>query len=408
MKYIFKLLLIFVICFYSNNIFSQKSIWRTDSSGWVLKKKNSENSFGKFFAVGLWGLPDNKQDNIYLESKQFYDLTKPFDMIYLRSSDTKKYMSNKIIISGTSEFPWFINRYLKNSISKKYINRSNSLDMNFLENNSQSELLKKEINNAIDLVVNLHYKNGIHEYIWAPMDEVSSWPPSIPELLYTQIKLKDKNALVYVDLLGNGKKKSFKNKTGSNINSEHISNKFEEEWYLNIKEIAGEYSHSGDVFGLNSYTDFFLKPKLAGISVDAIKAGIGKNVPVWLWFDASYYAKPSSISSNDEYIQNVRCQIYTSIIHGATGVMFWTYSNTNIEKFNSFTPIVDELRSNIPIIKSETIQQKMIGDLHYILKKYKGKVYVIISNTNRDRSIYITKPIIKTLSPLEVYIGTIN
>lgn len=407
MKCRINLFIIIFISFYSNNIFSQKSIWKTDNFGWVLRKKTSESSFSRYFAVGLWGLPDYKQDNSRFERSQFYNYTKSFDMIYLRGSDTKNYMTNKIIISGSSEFPWYINRYIKNLNSKLPANQKNNLDMNFLENHSQSVLLKKEINKAIDLVVNLHSKNGINDYIWAPIDEVSSWPPSIPELLYIQIKLKDKNTLVYVDLLGNGKKKSFKNKTEADINPDYSSSKFEENWYHNVKEIAGEYSNGGDVFGLNSYTDFFYKPKLAGISVDAIKAGIGKNTPVWLWFDASYYAKPRNIS-NGEYLKNVKCQIYTSIIHGATGVMFWTYSNKNIETFNSFIPIVEDIYSNIPVIKSKTIQQNAYGDLHYLIKEFKGKEYVIISNTNKDRPISITKPITKTLAPLEVYIGKIN
>lgn len=51
----------------------------------------------------------------------------------------------------------------------------------------------------------------------------------------------------------------------------------------------------------------FSNPILAGITVDAIKTGVG-NMPIWLYFDSNGYSKPNSMPP--EYYANiVKCQI---------------------------------------------------------------------------------------------------
>lgn len=402
--------ILIIMLFLCVSVFSQHSIWTVDE-GWV-KRKISNSESDKFFAIALWGIPEykytpnNREDSpeTYRNNKYiFKKYTDMFNMVYFHSGYSKNYMSDKIIVSGSSEFPWYFERYM-NNFNNTMDSNTTWINMHILEKHTHSKFLTKEINNAIDLVISSHKKNGLNEYIWAPIDEVSSWPPVLIESIYDQIKQKDNNKLIYIDLTGNGKVRSFKNKHKEPIQANYSDSSFDDNWFQNIKQIAYEYRKGGDVFGINSYSDFYNKPRLAGNTVDAIKAGVGENTPVWLWFDSSSYAKPKDVKQKD-YLNNIRCQIFTSIIHGASGVMFWTDTKKKPEVFNSLLPIVKEVQNIIPLIKSKTIEKKSSGDLHYIVKEFNNKKMAIIVNTDKDNPIYITYPITKYLLPLEVYVG---
>lgn len=408
----YTILVLTIFCNFS--VFSQ-SIWSIEN-GWVVRDDfNSENK-DLFFAVGLWGIPEYKYiHHDDKESYKFYDSNKcifnkysdKFNLIYSHSGYTYNYMNQKVIVPGSSEFPWFIRRYMDSVYNNP--NKSTdykNLNMPLLEKHVNRRLLTKDIDSTIDLVVNSLDKTGVNDYIWTSIDEVASWPPNLIESIYKRIKSRNSNTLVYIDLAGNGKGRSYKNRKKGPIVSNHYDLSFDEEWYKNIKQIAFEYRNGGDVFGINSFSDFYTKPKLAGITVDAIKEGAGDDVPVWLWFDSASYAKPNNVRL-DKYFENVKCQIFTSIIHGATGIMFWTDHSKSPKAFDSIKPIIEEVDELLPIIKSKTIDKSSKGDLHYMIKNYNNKRIAIISNTDIEESILITYPTTIILGPLEVFVGEI-
>ena len=167
------------------------------------------------------------------------------------------------------------------------------------------------------------------------------------------------------------------------------------------------YKNSGNLFSLNAYNDFYKYPILSGITVDAIKAGVGDK-PVWLYFDGNGYSKPASMSAN-EYVKIVKCQIYTSIIHGATGVLFWSDTSKAPYVFDALTPMLKELNENVDIFYMNTAETSIVNDLHIMIKENKGEKYIIASNTSKTKSVTINIPNVnkKSLAPLEVYVSGI-
>jgi hypothetical protein len=180
-------------------------------------------------------------------------------------------------------------------------------------------------------------------------------------------------------------------------------------WYENIRLSAAGYRSSGDVFGINAFRDFYRYPILAGITVDAIKAGISEKTAVWLYFDGNGYAKAPSAAPED-YVKNVKCQIYTSIIHGATGILFWNDRSKTPAVFDALRPVIEELKDNVRLISLRTVERKVEDDLHFVIKQAgNGKRYVIATNTSKSHEAALTIPKVRSmvLRPLEVYISPI-
>ena len=100
---------------------------------------------------------------------------------------------------------------------------------------------------------------------------------------------------------------------------EYDFNELSRLWVENLRILANAYKENGDVFGINAFRDFYAHPVLAGITVDAMREGLGEGAPIWLYFDGNGYAKPGNVSPS-AYLKNVKCQIYTAIVHGATGI----------------------------------------------------------------------------------------
>ena len=150
------------------------------------------------------------------------------------------------------------------------------------------------------------------------------------------------------------------------------------------------------------FRSFFRYPILSGITVDAIKAGVG-DMPVWIYFDGNGYSKPASMSAED-YVNEVKCQIYTSIVHGATGVMFWSDTTKEPYVFDALTPMLIELNENVHIFKMNTTESTIINDLHVMIKGDKGKKYIIATNTNKTGPVSLNIPGVnkKTLNALEI------
>ena len=99
--------------------------------------------------------------------------------------------------------------------------------------------------------------------------------------------------------------------------------------------------------------------------------------------------------------------MYTSIIHGATGILFWNDRSNTPEVFNALEPVVKELHKNLDIVYLNTSYWKSKNDLHYMIKvKDKKHSYIIATNTSMTETIDINIPNVskKLLKHLEVYI----
>lgn len=411
----------------------------------------------------MWGIPGYSFNKLSVkEEKKKYpqnvsrykNVIRKFNLFYIQSGYDKGYMNDVTKMVGSAEFSWiFENEYLGKGKNPSYrMMRSIESDIN---NKKFSNTIKKSIEVALDGI-----DESSSDYIWAPFDEVASglqywcWPSKMTDIVYSEIKKKNPNKLVYIDLLGSDgglgnsflfedyyKKKYgrlpieppfkkiykknitdntllnfhfnyegnsvFEYKNGKRTNIFIKESMLSEYWYQNVKKTAFGYRNSGDIFGVNSYSIMYENPEIAGITIDTIKDGIGKDTPVWIFFDSNGYAKPGNISDQN-YVKNLKCQIYTSIVHEASGVLFWSDLNKNPIVFNLLLDVVDELIINEKIIKFKTLEQKVIDDIHYLIKiNPNGDKYLIAVNTNTSKNVLFMNNYTKKslFQPLEVYVS---
>lgn len=457
-----------IFYFQSSCLLAQQSSWSTDKDGWILRKKPGSNKYEKFFAVCLWNIPGYSRtkstdpDSVKNNTKLFLEKTKYYNMKFGGSDQPKDFKNKLIPFISQPNFPAAFKRYLDRVPS---IN-SDQVASPYL----RSQYIRKDINNpklkdALDSMINLLcQKNSGNDYGWAPIDEIIqagasgkwNWPACVGDIIYERIRNKQKDALVFTDLMGVGRGNSYLFeqlylKTHSSLpdnppvellskearecvknpllgfrmaydgspvytfkNGEYRYKEYDFEtlkrlWFENVKICSEGFKNSGNVFGINAFRDFFAYPVLSGITVDAIKAGISPEIPVWLYFDGNGYAKESNVSTED-YVKNVKCQMYTSIIHGATGVLFWNDKSKTPDVFDAIAPVLKEMNDNVKIFYLKTIETKIDNDLHYMIKrKNNNHKFIIATNTSLTETlpISIKGNSKKSLKPLEVYVAPI-
>ncbi|MDD2476288.1 MAG: hypothetical protein PHI32_10285 [Dysgonamonadaceae bacterium] len=431
--------------------------------GWFLKKTNGETE--KFFPIGAWNIPgyvaeDANSTDVY--NKQSRNINISFHHIGQQRKDIM-YMSIRpsyilmgflskmpVITSKGKEKGYYEGQYLKNIENDKEL-------LTVLDDELHKHVLK--------------YENVERAYL--PIDEVSMglaqnhWytPPVVGEVIYKKLQTIDPNTIVFADLAGHGKGSSFffekrylkehssmpetppyemtnesaqeyakdalakgegfpllafnegfngvpayEFKDNSYSYTSYTPEELKSYHYENIKAYAEAYKGNGNAFGINAFMDFRDNPVLAGTTVDAIRAGLGDpKVPIWLFFDGNGYAKPGNISAED-YVNQVKCQMYTSIIHGATGVFFWNDSRKTAEVWDALQPTLEEMKSNLDIFKLKTLEKRDDGDMHLMIKQdEKGKKYIMASNTSKTNNVPLEVENVEknNLAPLEVYVSPI-
>lgn len=439
-----KLLLVLLITnlFLANSVFSDGCKWKVKDR-WVLKQTGKDTSYNKFFAIGIWGVPAYDINKANSENTRYFQrVTKNFNLIYSRAQDVNDLMADKVKMIGTSEFPWTFGRYLnKKTEGIDYYLQKNNIYSGMQK--IRSDIQSSELNGLLKMQTQsiLNYSH-IDSHIWAPIDEPASgygwcWYPNVLVELYKTIKSQDPNSLVYIDLVGNGRANHFLTEqiylsgvNNLNLNEERERKKYEEKvvryvteevrkvsgsrtlvnekiWFDNIKRTVAGYKDCGDIFGINSYRDFFDNPLLTGVTVDAMFSSLGNDKAVWLFFDSNGYAKFPN-TSIEYYLKNVKLQIYISIIHGATGVLFWNDTTiNNNDNFRVALPLIKELRRYNNIIMLETNKKECSGEIIYIEKiDVYGKKHIIAANTSKTKKCFISHPLIrrKFLLPMEVFI----
>lgn len=431
--------------------------WKVEN-GWV---QCGKSSFTNIFVVGFYGIPgyslnkmtEAKERTVFPNNRKSYDkVAEVANLLYSQSGYWKNYFGKKTKMIGTSEFPYLLKKKYEHT---KYGDLSSYYLMNDLVKKNNEGSLSIFIDQIVQRV---SFENGNYEnVIWSPFDEVASgykgwaWPTEVTETVYKRIKKANPNQLVFLNLLGGGIGNSFlfqekykkenrklpfnppfeknaKIRGGKNLKELHVNHQgnpifetvngkkqlrkisnigFEKEWTENIESTARGYRNSADIFGFNSYKSFYENPRLAGVTVDAIKGGAGKETPVWLFFDVSGHARPKNTSQAD-YSKSIRAQIYISIIHGASGVLFWSANGKSADQFNFLLPTIVELKKYQLYFSGKTIDSKTVGEIQYVVKanEVTGKKILIAINTNRSKSFVFScrYSVNIDLNPLQIFI----
>lgn len=451
------------VCLSGTLVLAQQSVWKSNQNGWVTRKKPQSSQFEKFFAIGLWNMPgytanamESDPETYRVNALQYLNNTSLYNIVYMSPGNIKdKY--ERVEITGSVGFYETLKEYQKNIPGIAESADSDYAQRQYIKNNVDD----KDFVNKLDSLINHTIKlNGPVDYIWAPIDEIVNggggsawcWHPEVGEKIKERIKKQAKNTLVYTDLVGIGRGNTYlferdylkKNKfmpekppydalgkdakimlerpllgfyrsydgkpvykEGTPYYEEYNLETLKTMFFENLKQCAKDYKGCGDVFGINAFIDFNTYPILSGVTVDAIKAGAGANTPIWFFFDGNGYAKPTGMSV-DDFVKLLKCQIYTSVIHGATGVLFWNDRSKSPEVFNTLDSVVKELTENLDIIYMETQETKFEEDLHYMIKKDKQKRYLIASNTSKTETQKLNIPNVskKSFQPLEVFISS--
>ncbi|MFC1541839.1 hypothetical protein ACFL50_05245 [Candidatus Latescibacterota bacterium] len=414
----------------------------TDYAGWAL-----DNSGEPFFAIGLWGIPGYTFSRNTTEpegnDRIYEQVTEPFNTIVMQAGYRKSYMdsSNVLFMSGLSTLNWMLSsegysgdiQLAKDSFPTKgatiHFDRMNSIREN-------AEALRPYLSRTVIPFIEESFNDA--NLVHFIMDEPDTgrrgwfWPPEVMKTYHDAVHELPGERLTFIGCGGSisGNRYFYEQLFGDvfrigtdpargecsleDMNTYNFAfdgtpqyeyipglfgngrwelkqpSAFTFAFYENVAQTARVYNSACDIIGWNSYTEFRDYPEAAGETVDAIKDACGKSKPVWLFFDGAAYSKPSDMSFG-EYAKLITCQVYTSVIHGATGVLFFSFSVP--EKYMKLiTGLALELGKYSSIFKlPETANHwdtayhtPGYDHLHYSIRTVPGgKSYLIVSNTDK-------------------------
>lgn len=453
-SYILKVLICFLVL--SNESLYSVDKWHIEE-GWAYR--NGE----KFFPIGIWGIPDYdfklfKVDEDMENIRLFKEIGDIFNLVYVQYGREQEYMKNSLLFTGYGHFMWKMKEgycgpssYNPDKNGDKKINLN---EMQFIKDNlikHYSGYIYKEV--VID--INKRFYN--YNHIWFLADEPNTgfadwvWYPEIVKTYNDAVKKTTDSTLTFIDLFGSIKgdryayEQNYRKMYGKkleilpegtkqellqgdplqlssynysadgtpvyryNLNRNRWEfndvEKYKDKFYYNIFSTATIYGMCADVLGVNCYQDYFNFPSSAGLTIDAIKDACGNEKPVWLFFDGAAHAKPQ-FTSEKEYLKNVRCQIFTSIVHGASGVLFWSKKDVAETYWNLMKELALELKYNAEIIKGIEIEEGKENNIIFSIRKIStGESYIIAVNTSKRSSNQLHFSDLKLmLNPLEVII----
>lgn len=437
-----------------------------DTENWIYRKNKDTGKNEKFFGIGTWhvmGFDPAKEDEV--NTQIFLQKTTHFNMVNIDPRYIKPFMSGKILM--INNFSPALHSYLDGIAGLPKGKDKDYHRTQFMKVNANNPQLISAMDNVVLLAKNTYrnFDRMYHSIDELAMGGVARWyvPAAVGEKMYESVKKHEGNdAVFFVDLLGHGRGSTYffeqnylkdHSSMPSNPPYELLSANAQKQtdipllgfyrahdnsyvynfskdggygylnldiaklktlWFENVKQIAAAYKGNGNVFGINAFRDFHAYPILAAVTVDALKAGLGDK-PIWLYFDGNGGARPKTMSAKD-YANRLKCQIYTSIVHGATGFFFWNdwsqkYEDGTpmFEVFDAMLPIVKELNENQHIFYMPTFERKIADDLHVMIKidpdTKKKYIIAVNSSTASTLSLGIQGLAKKTLSPMEVYVS---
>ncbi|MFC1650496.1 hypothetical protein ACFL2X_02900 [Candidatus Latescibacterota bacterium] len=412
----------------------------TDSAGWVL-----DDSGNQFFAIGLWCVPgytfSRDSDEPEGNDSIYGNITAPFNTVVMQAGYLKSYMNtgDVIFMSGLSTLKWMLSSEgysgdtflapdsLPTTGSTIHFDRMKSIRENL-------EALRPYFSDTVIPNIEESFKGS--DFIHFIMDEPDTgrrgwfWPPEAMKAYHDTVHERSPDRLTYIGLGGSirgnryfyeqlfgdvfrvGTNPSRGESSPDNMDTYNFAfdgtplfvyipgllggrwkikppSAFTHAFYENVAQTASAYNSACDIIGWNSYTEFRDYPEAAGETVDAIKEACGKSKPVWMFFDGAADMKPSYMSFG-EYGKLVACQVYTAVIHGATGALFFSCSSPE-----QYMPLITELalrlgdQSRIFILPEtsnhwdKTYHSPEYDHLHYSVRTEPGgKSYLIASNTD--------------------------
>ncbi|WP_372934203.1 hypothetical protein, partial [Mariniphaga sediminis] len=316
MKLIYIALLLLIIDMYPVGLQAQHFNWKAGRDAWIMSQKTGSSEYEKFFAIGTWHVPGytftnspEADEQAYRENAAlFQKKSEPFNMFFVTPGTQKDYMADKIHI---------LNPF--SPMLHAYIDKIPGLPEGDDKDYYRSRAIKEHVNSPefeqyLDAEIKKISENLPNEkYIYSHIDEIAlggvgKWavPPSVGAKIISRLKKQDKNALVFVDLLGHCKGSTyffeqnylkehgalpenppyelidpearnckipllgfFQSHDGIPVyqfsNGEYSYTDYDFEtlksiWYENTRLIAQGYKNNGDVFGINAFRDYFAHP----------------------------------------------------------------------------------------------------------------------------------------------------
>ncbi len=348
----------------------------TSDNEWLYK--NGE----KFFPIGIWyprGYNPLDPDHISTDAVSFNREFGSFNTIYIDQGKEKSYMQDKVLLVGNGEF-----------------------DDNYI--NSSEQTVKDKSIDATTKISN-YWKNKPYDYLYIldePLSGLKAMAGSEDNLYIMlnnwnhTLKTNDPNSLTFLD---------FVIPCPLDYNTSTPCNSLGDFTNQVSYDIASHqhYSIGGDA--IRNGTQY-----IRGIKTQTIK-------PSFLFLEAN--KEDPNIDDSVIYRNANKAKAYTSIIYGATGVMFWRrgdfindadYSSDDIryKLWEATKELALELKNNQHIFKGDLLNTARIGNLHTgLFKGTDNKYYYIAVNGSHDDNEIFHIPNIenKTLQPLEVYIA---
>ncbi|MBK6284622.1 MAG: hypothetical protein IPF54_20100 [Draconibacterium sp.] len=200
------LVLLLIFFFQLSELFSQQSSWISNQDGWVLRKKNKDTKYERFFAIGLWNVPGYNSEPMesgataYREkAKPYLDKSPLYNIVYMSPGDLK-FQHERIEITGSVGFYETLKKYMDGIPNINPGNDSDYAKRQYMKKHFND----KEFENELDSVINLLIEqNGATDHIWAPIDEIANggggsgwcWPAVVGNKINTQIKKKRRTHL---------------------------------------------------------------------------------------------------------------------------------------------------------------------------------------------------------------------
>jgi len=133
----------------------------------------------------------------------------------------------------------------------------------------------------------------------------------------------------------------------------------------NVRVTARTYAPVADILGINSYDATNRRPSLLGEAVTAIQEAAGYK-PVWPWVSA----EPYRYSSPASMYTTVRAQIFSALVHGATGILF--YNDQSVVARSSQAQIYWDRMFDL--VKEVVLYRDVLENFTAVSSRYAGAV----------------------------------
>jgi len=320
---------------------------QSGNTAFLARKKNGENEYSKFFAIGtnlqLWpnsrsASPRFPSEDEFTSSREIFTVlfnTYPDVWPEYFQSDPKEY--DCLFLSGMG----YLNYYMRRDTNYNTFPKPSD-DGWFIGPEDQAKAAERErkfgsMSARVDKLIDLTRNRG--DFVLFLADEPDagmngSWTfyGNFLEILHK--RNKSKGHFTYIDLApitGNmliyeQKSKADRAKYPMPPNNEPKYNdrtfqysSINEE--TNVKTAYREYLSACDIIGLNSYGATSANPAKIGEIVDWLRE-VDSTKPIWPWITAE--KKRYRTASDEEFRQGMRRQAFTAISRGSSGVMIYS------------------------------------------------------------------------------------